>query len=339
MLSTFLASSYSSRLVVVLNISQHINGPSKRFRRQCWLLMCTFSVCAIYWAVFSSAGHTSDVYIVDTIDREASKALGNGLIASCTSCGDIKYRQMNGNLRVARRIANELLREEKAGRLSLVVTLGRPATQVVAERLTKTPVLYTFVGQELKKYNGSSRIYGLPTDAPLMVQLNILRRLLPDMKSAGVVVGASSQELERHADSHDSIRLNIYRIEDQAELPKALRIAVQMNDALIVLRDRMVVNNDSIKFLLQHTLENGLHTIAYSGSLVDMGFASALVPSPQAFGRHLGLIANSLLRGEPPKAPLIAESDYRLHTNSKVLEQLKRQVIRSQQQVLVHNND
>lgn len=296
-----------------------------RLGNRVWARHVMAVVAAGTFAMVSAFGAlASDIYVVDTIDRAATRELGRALADACGSCGELKYRQMNGNLRTAKRIAEELAVEEKAGRLSLVVTLGRPATRVVADRLKATPVLYTFVGQPIEQYQNSDRVFGLPTDAPLAAQVNLLRQLLPGFKSAGIVVGEGA-EFNRSGKSVELIPdLNVYRINDRKELPSALRTAVQMNDALILVRDQMVVNNDSIKFVLQHTLENGRHTVAYSRSLVDMGLAAALVPRPEAFGRLLGASVEVFLTGGQMEIRPARDTDYHVHTNPRVLEQLNR---------------
>lgn len=281
-------------------------------------------VCVPIFFVLSSPALAGDVYVVDTIDRPATQQLGEALKRDCISCGALKYRQMHGSLRVAKRIAAELATEEKAGRLSLVVTLGRPATRVIAEKLEKTPVFYTFVGQKIEQFATSARIVGLPTDAPLEAQLKLLRKLQPEFRSAGIVVGDRNNRFQRSTERPDPKHINIYRVKDRKEIANALREAVQMNDALILIRDQMVVNNDTIKFVMQHTLENGRHTIAYSRSLVDMGLAAALVPKPEAFGRLLGKsIQNYMDNGVLEVMPAV-ETDYHVHTNARVLEQLDR---------------
>ncbi len=265
-----------------------------------------------------------DVFIVDTVEREATRQFGNALAAACETCGDIQYRQMNGNMRTARRIAEELSREEQSGNLSLVITLGKPATRVLADKLKTTTILYTFVGREIAEFKDSTRVIGLPTDAPVLTQVSLLAKLLPSARSAGILIGGgSSPAFEGMLDASD-IAINVYRINDRNDLPAALRMAVQKNDALILLRDRMVVNNDTIQFVLQQTLENGRHTIAYSQSLVDMGFAAALVPKPEAFGRHVGSAVDAFLAGGQLAIARVEEEDYIVHVNPTVMERLNR---------------
>lgn len=286
----------------------------------------TWTVALAIAISFISADYAAarDIYIVDTVEREATRQFGDALAAACSSCNEIQYRQMNGNMRAARRIAEELSEVEREGNLTLVVTLGRPATRIVVDKLKNTPVLYTFVGREISRYQGSERVIGLPTDASLTTQVSLLTKLLPTVRSAGIVVGGGNNAVSDDMASMLDVGVNVYRINDRKELPSALRTAVQMNDALILLRDQMVVNNDSIKFVLRQTLESGRHTIAYSRSLVDMGFAAALVPRPEAFGRLVGQSVEAFLSGGRLEAVETSESDYLVHTNPKVLERLER---------------
>lgn len=275
------------------------------------------------WPSQGSAA-AGDIFIVDTVEREATRQFGEALSAICTTCGQVKYRQMNGNMRAARRIAEELSREEQNGNVSLVVTLGKPATRVLADKLKNTTILYTFVGQEIPEYRGSKRVIGLPTDAPVLTQVNLLAKLLPTAKSAGILLGEGGGKISESEFATSDIAVNVYRINDRNDLPTTLRMAVQKNDALILLRDRMIVNNDTIQFVLQQTLENGRHTIAYSQSLVDMGFAAALVPRPEAFGRLVGQAVATFLDGGGLVFATATEDDYLVHLNPTVLDRLNR---------------
>lgn len=296
-------------------------APLLRMRQ--FILAALMFLCLVALGGLSAAS-AGDVYIVDTVERDAAQHVGRGLQGACRTCGKIQYRHMNGNMRAARKIAEELYEEERAGNLSLVVTLGRPATQVIAERLETTPVIYTFVGQEIPKYSASDRILALPTDASLDTQIKLLQQILPGVRNAGIILSSSNNPALKNRRSAHSVGLNIYRIKSPRELPDAIRTAVQDNDALILLRDRMVINNDSIQFVLRHTLENGRHTIAYSPSLVDMGLAAALVPRPEAFGRRIGDAAETFLTGGALTIGTAVESDYHIHTNPRVIERLKR---------------
>lgn len=300
------------------------NGPQKLSCSAARGVAALFVLLGLLWSTGTMQASASDIYIVDTIERPETEVLGKALAENCRSCGTIIYRQMAGSSRVARRIADELYEAEQSGRLAFVVTLGRPATQVIADKLKKTPVIYTFVGREIDRYRGSGRIRGLPTDAPLQVQIDLLAKLAPNATSAGIVLGQTQQPgLEGSIAGVMNLSINVYRINDYGELPDALRRAVKMNEALILLRDRMVINNDSIKFVMQQALENGRHTIAYSRSLVDMGLAAALLPKPEAFGRHIGASLEAHLSGETLTLEQVGDAGYFVHTNPRVLDRLQ----------------
>lgn len=274
------------------------------------------------WGLMVGDAYGADIYIVDTVERDATIQLGQSFEKTCPSCGAVKYRQMNGNLRAARRIANELVEEEKNGRLSLVITLGRPATQIITRALQNTPILYTFVGQKVEAFESRPGIVGLPTDASLSAQVNLLRRMLPSIKNAGVIVGSENPNIQAQTDQVGQMNVNLYKIDSANQLPATLRLAVQQNEALIFLRDPLVVNNDSIKFLMTHTLENRRHIIGYSKSLVDMGFTAALVPKPEAFGRLLGKSAEVYFVSGSFEKIRSEDTDYIVHVNQRAVDQL-----------------
>ncbi|TNE64756.1 MAG: hypothetical protein EP335_06505 [Alphaproteobacteria bacterium] len=288
------------------------------------LLRLMVAVCLLL--CLSVRGWAGDVYVIDTIDRPESRMLGRAVEAHCPSCGPILYRHMNGDLRTGQKVAEDLHDLEKAGRLSLVIALGKPATRLLADRLEKVPLIYTLVGEQIPAYTGSRRIFALPTDAPVDIQAEFVREIRPDVRSVGVLVDAAHAPPNGLEDMHagaQTVLLHYYTINSSAEMPAALRRAVAENQALLLLRGRMVVNNDSIRYVLQYTLENLRHTVVYSKPLVDMGFAAALVPRPEAFGRRVGLVAEHVLTGRPVRPQRPERADYAAEVNHRVLQQLE----------------
>ncbi len=265
-----------------------------------------------------------DVYIVDTVDRAESRQLGQTLGEQCAACGHITYVNMGGNMRAAREVASRLEALEEEGALSLVVTLGKPATRIIANRLKRTPVLYTLVGEPIPEFQSSERVKGFPTDAPVALQLDVLREMAPSIHSAGIVLSEKHQAKKRYQRIATAEGLKFYWIDNEKEMPDALRRAVRQNDAVIFLRDSMVINKDTVRFLLQYTLENGRHTLGYSRPLVDMGLTAGLVPKPEAFGALVGHAAQEILSGETVSPKTADRSFYDIHLNEKVLSQLSR---------------
>lgn len=263
-----------------------------------------------------------EVYIVDTVDRQEGRQLGKALADWCPACGTITHVNMGGNMRAARDVAGRLEGLEDEGNLSLVITLGKPATRIIANRLKRTPILYTLVGEPIPEFHSSERVRGFPTDAPVTLQLDVLREMAPSIHSAGIVLSASQKAKMQYQRFATTAGLKFYWIYNEKEMPEALRKAVRQNDAVIFLRDSMVINKDTVRFLLQYTLEHGRHTLGYSRPLVDMGLAAALVPKPEAFGKLVGLAAQEILSGRDVSPKTADRSFYDIHLNEKVLSQL-----------------
>lgn len=262
------------------------------------------------------------VFIVDTVERPATEEFGAALQAACKTCGPLEYRHIAGSLRTGQLVAAELRSEEAKGRLALVVTLGKPATRIISDALRKTPIFYTMVGAPMGRFDSARNVRGFPTDAPVDLQLALLRRVAPGTNSVGIVV-----DHKRAAALRSTLGvaegLTLYEIREEREMPTVMRRAVTSNDAIIFLRDPMVLNNDSVRFLMKLTLENRVHTVGYSKALVDLGLAFALVPDPAAFGKRVGEAAERHLLGQEPSDRSLVEQDYLLHRNETVIMQAR----------------
>lgn len=260
------------------------------------------------------------VVIVDTVERQATKLFGAAVEHACSACGQIEYRHIAGSLRTGRLVAEELRSAQEKGQIDLIITLGKPATNIMAGRVKNTPIFYTMVGAPIARYVDSRNVRGFPTDAPISLQLDVLRGLAPSVQRIGIVTSQEKAQLLQ-VRSEILTGLTIYEIDQQKHMPKALRRAVAANDALIFLRDPVVINNDSLKFILKITLANRIHTVGYSSALVDRGLAFALVPKPAAFGARVGVAAQRHLTGQEAGQSVVSGADYSIHRNETVLMQ------------------
>lgn len=271
---------------------------------------------------FSSLVQADDrVIVVDTVDRAAGRQLSRAVEQFCPSCGPVAYRHINGDRRTGRRLAAELKQLEQDGKLSLVITLGKPATNIIADSLRNTPVFYSMVGSPISGQSKNEGVTGFPTDAPVELQVEVLRGLVPGLKNIGIVAGQQQAQLIRSSATPKHGDLKVYEVERDSQLPKTLRQAVRASDALIFVRDPRVINNDSVRFVIQQTLANRVHTFGYSEALVDMGLGFAMVPRPEAFGRRLGEAAERLLKGHQPQNRTLTADEYTIHRNEAVLMQ------------------
>lgn len=289
----------------------------------CEVLFRAFVIAAIVSMTaparaIASETAAKEIYVIDTIARSIGIEFKEAISTSCPSCGPITFTHMGGNMRTGLAIAKDLRAAEKASKLAFVVTLGKPATAIIAKTLKNTDIFYTMVGAPLSNLAAHKNIHAFPTDAPLAVQVRTLIRYAPTTRKIAII---SSRKLKVPL-LQDEADITLYDINSTRQLPQALRQVAISNDALIFLRDAKVINNDTIQFIVGFTLENQLRTLGYSQALVKAGLSLALVPSPEAFGHHIGVAAESLLSKGEWQSTKRTINDYEIHVNDKVLNHL-----------------
>jgi len=264
------------------------------------------------------------VVIVDTVEHEASHQLAQHFRSTCRSCGPIDFLHMHGSLEEGKAIALELAEREKRRELSLVLTIGPPAVEMVSNALAETPIIYTYVGQNLLHLPNQNNLYGIPVDAPLPIQISILKAALPEVRSIGLIV-SNQTSWNPHPFVRERLpkELRVYEIAGAKEMPEALRKASNENDAMIFIRDPSVINRDSVRFVIEYTVKKRVQSFTYSETLVDMGMGLALVPNPVAFAEKASLIAEQLLSGQEIQFTPLVASDYNLHINENIVREIQ----------------
>lgn len=283
------------------------------------------SLCLLLYALHGAAVAAQTVHVVDTVKRAETSQLLEAIKQHCSdACGNVVYQEMGGSRRSAIAAISELAEQEASGDVSLVITMGKPAATMVANSLQTTPIIYTMVGEYIAELADRSSIVGVPTDAPLQLQLDIIKRLDLTKGSLGVFLGSNdSPSLIDDLRLPEGLEVRTYRVADTKEMPQALRLAVRENTGLIFLRNRMVINRDTFRYVLRVTLENRVFTMGYSKSLVDMGFTAAMAPKVDAFGARIATVAKQMLASEPVDLPEISLAEHSVHINDRTIEQVR----------------
>ena len=190
---------------------------------------------------------------------------------------------------------------------ALAVTVGVAATQKIALSETKIPILVTLVPRQTfeqlahdrkrpEDYRVFSSIY---LDQPIARQFRLIRVVLPESKSAGVIVGpatlAQLDQLKYVAEKAD-LRLVTEKLTQNGELFSALQRLLPEVDLLFTLPDPTIVNPSTIQNLLLTTYRYRVPVISYSQSYVDAGALAAVYSSPEQIGSQAARIIKTMAK-------------------------------------------
>lgn len=275
------------------------------------------------------AANKGRVVVVDTVEHHSNHQLTEAFLAVCSVCENVQLMHMQQSRQQGREIALKLMELEELGNLDLALAIGPPAAEIVSRALKNTPIIYTMVPEKLLQLQEHEHAYALPVDPPLNIQMQALIATLPQVSSVGLILSEQTPWKQHPFDKQRlPEKLRLYEIKGAKEMPEALRKASNENNALIFMRDPMVLNRDSVKYIIEYTMKKLVYSFTYSNTLVELGMGMALVPDPKSFGSRAAHIANKVLIGEPVEVPPLTIADFDLNVNEQALSKIQNSDIR-----------
>lgn len=210
---------------------------------------------------------------------------------------------LRGNVTGGRAIAQNLRAEQP----DLIIAVGLKAALAAKLEIFDSPIVVCMVMATESYGFTASNLYGVSMRAPIEHQLASLHALMPQVKRVGLLyderfTGAMIRDAARHAEKQ-GLQLVPALIAAPDDLPTALRALTPRIDALWLVQDQTVITEQSVKFILETTLDAKVPVFAFSTTLVQHGAFGALVVEATDAGRQAGHIGKRLLQKEPVKGP------------------------------------
>lgn len=194
---------------------------------------------------------------------------------------------------------------------SVVVTLGALATQSVeATSGALGRVACLVLDGEAIRMNAHTT--GVVLEFPLALQLYWMQRIIPSLKTIGVLYNAQENR-QKIAEAtllvrQRGLRLEAREIRTPKDIPGALEALENKVDVLWGLVDSLVVNPQTAKTLLLFSFRQRIPFIGPSNAWVKAGALYALEWDYEDLGRQCGELVLRILQGEqasriPPQPP------------------------------------
>ena len=214
-------------------------------------------------------------------------------------------------------------------RHDLIITAGAQALRNALANSGPTPVLATLLPRQSYEQiiaeapASRPRITAITLDQPAARQASFLRRLLPDQKRIGILVGEESlagtaqlrQQLSAVGLSLDSESAS----DNVAGLLGALNALLPRVNVLLALPDSTIYKRDNIKAILVTSYRHQRPVVAYSAAFVKAGALAALYTTPTQIA---GQTAELILGPGPLPVGAITPSMFAISINQNVAQAL-----------------
>lgn len=206
----------------------------------------------------------------------------------------------------------------------LVMPVGTPAAKLVVRNVKDIPVVFSLVldpagsGLEGRNLTGSS------LDIPIASQFDILKMLIPGLRTIGVIYNLEENEhvinrARRVADDAGLV-LVTFPVASVKMVPRMEEIYV---GALWLVPDRIVCRPAVIRNILVKSLGQGIPVMGISPHYAKAGALLAVCCDYWDIGRQAGETALRVLDGEnPADVPVSVPRRTKLYLNSRVAEKL-----------------
>jgi ABC-type uncharacterized transport system substrate-binding protein len=177
----------------------------------------------------------------------------------------------------------------------LVIALGVKALQVSSKLKTTTPVLGVFT--PLPVFNDlletSKRDLGnlgaIVLDQPYVRQMLLIKVVLPEAKSVGLLLGSTSsqyEELLKEAGEKNGFTVLEERVSQEADLIPKLKKTLEVTDALMAIPDPLIYNRETAQPILLTSYRHQKPVFGYSQSYVRAGALAAVYSSAKQIARQ-----------------------------------------------------
>jgi putative ABC transport system substrate-binding protein len=264
----------------------------------------------------AAAGDDSyTIGINQLVQHPALDAATEGFKEALAEAGvEVSYDEQNANGEQATALT---IAQQFAGKnLDLVLAVATPAAQATAQNITDIPVLFTAVTDPVSAELVDSEeapggnVTGTSDVAPIEDQLDLLKELVPDARTVGIVYASgevNSQvqvDLAREAAGSRDLEIKTQTVTTANDIQQAVE-ALGDVDAIYVPTDNMVVAG--IASLIQVAEQKQIPVIAAEGGTVEGGAVATLGINYKELGRQTGEMALRVLRDGADTATMPVE--------------------------------
>jgi putative ABC transport system substrate-binding protein len=267
----------------------------------CWL--------AIGWLVWlsswpmSAVAASSRVVIVLSQDSPPYADLVKGFRTSLAGAGvqvEIEVQSLKGNSESA----PNLLRQFKDNAPTAFLTVGSLATQAVLAEHEAVPVIASLTAH-LERFRKNENLTGVGLEFSLDSQFEMMRRMLPDLATVGVLYSPKENQETIDAAMNLAKKLGVKLVpkpvDAPRDIPDALESLANNVDLLWGITDQVVVSPQTAEPILLFSFRNKIPFAGLSAPWVKAGSLYALERDYVDIGNQCAEIAAKILSKTTPR--------------------------------------
>lgn len=253
----------------------------------------------LVWLLFgTSFASATEIIILKSSDIAAYNQAINGFKSALPSGMILSEFDLQGDLEKGRKLARKIRASDPA----LVFAVGLKAAKAAQLEIVDIPVVYSMVLDPSKYGLTTPNMTGILLEVPVERQLAMIRTLLPNLKHIGTLYDPTKTtsliDEARRLLKPNGMELIPLQINNERDVPGGLRALLPSVDALWLVPDSTVLNDESLRFILNTALEERVPVIGFSREFARSGALLCLSVNYGDIGRQAGQLSRKLLDGQ-----------------------------------------
>lgn len=214
---------------------------------------------------------------------------------------EIKFLNAQGSMENTMTIANEFASKD----FDVVVGITTPSAQALFNKISEAPIVYSAVTDPVSAGLEGDNITGVSDMTPVKKQLSLLKELLPEAKTVGMIYnsGELNSEIQvgiaKDVSEELGLEIVVTSITNSNEVSTALDSILGKVDALYVQKDNTLAS--AFPVIVKKADEKNIPIIGAVKDYVDGGALATDGPSEFEIGYQTGEMIVKILNGEEVK--------------------------------------
>lgn len=274
--------------------------------------------------------------IIQIVEHPALDAARQGFLDTLKANGyevDKNLKLDYQNAQNDQSLLNSIAQKFATSDLDLILAIATPSAQAMASATDEIPILITAVTDpvEAKLVDSMDKpggnISGTTDMNPIKEQLDLLKKLVPDAKTVGVIYNAAevNSEVQVRIVKEEAPALGLEIVEatvsSSADVLQAAQSLIGKVNAIYVPTDNMVVS--AAQSVVQVANENKIPLISGESSVVDAGGLGTIGINYTNLGAQTGEMALRILDGaKPADMPVEGQKNFDIVLNQEAIDLL-----------------
>jgi len=259
--------------------------------------LITVALCIVSFAY----ANATDIALVTTSKISAFDIALDGFNETLRNGG------YNVNLTTYNMAQNDLVAQLMSKKCDLVLAMGTDAAIKIKDKITRSPIVFSMilnpVQSKITETMGpsGSNITGASLDIPARIQLDLIKKVLPQAVNVGVIYSSKTADLIQEAkiaEKQMGLSLISFKVESDTEVPQAFKKLVGRVDVIWLVPDTTVCTQDSLPYMLNTSIESKLPIMGFAPYLCKAGALMSYTYDYKDIGRQTGELAIKILSGE-----------------------------------------